>query len=247
MHLQYVPLLQVQRDLYRLPRGMDRFRAYLRTMLNDAGDELALPLTGMNPMAKEHVPDLLDRYIGLEADTAASNALANVPASLTAADYRVTLVITDDLKGGWTNRYAVEFTSRFQLRSMLRRGWIAGVLWTSEEPSARTACIEVLTAVFRAAWVEQHGEAVTLGERMAQEGYALRQAGVTVTLDGEELAYTREIIEPLRGATDMPTTVAVLFGDDAAKSLGLRPHGLSFQAGLQLALSEVTTPQIACC
>lgn len=32
MKLEFVPLLQVQRDLYRLPRGMERFRAYLQTM-----------------------------------------------------------------------------------------------------------------------------------------------------------------------------------------------------------------------
>lgn len=33
MNLEYVPLLQVQRDLYKLPRGFERFREYLRTML----------------------------------------------------------------------------------------------------------------------------------------------------------------------------------------------------------------------
>ena len=40
MHLEYVPLLKMQRDLYRLPRGMDRFHEYLRTMVNDQGDDL---------------------------------------------------------------------------------------------------------------------------------------------------------------------------------------------------------------
>ena len=34
MLLEYVPLLQVQRDLYAIPRGGERFRTYLRTMID---------------------------------------------------------------------------------------------------------------------------------------------------------------------------------------------------------------------
>jgi len=32
MKLEYVPLLQVQRDLYKMPRGFERFREYIKTM-----------------------------------------------------------------------------------------------------------------------------------------------------------------------------------------------------------------------
>ena len=42
MQLDYVPLLQIQRDLYGIPRGMERFRTYLRTMINDDGTDLEL-------------------------------------------------------------------------------------------------------------------------------------------------------------------------------------------------------------
>ena len=34
--LEYVPLLQIQRDLYRIERGPERFGAYLRTMIDPA-------------------------------------------------------------------------------------------------------------------------------------------------------------------------------------------------------------------
>lgn len=40
MTLTHLPLLQVQRDLYALPRGMERFREYIRT--DRAGFALAL-------------------------------------------------------------------------------------------------------------------------------------------------------------------------------------------------------------
>src|SRR4051812_29048824 len=54
--LTHVPLLAVQRELYDLPRGMDRFRKYLGVMTGGT-DDIVLPLGGMNPMGKHHVPD----------------------------------------------------------------------------------------------------------------------------------------------------------------------------------------------
>lgn len=44
MDLEFVPLLQIQRDLYRMPRDMEGFRAYLRTMKGTSSDDLELPL-----------------------------------------------------------------------------------------------------------------------------------------------------------------------------------------------------------
>jgi hypothetical protein len=43
MNLSFVPLLQVQRDLYAMPRGMERFREYIRTMVDEETGDLALP------------------------------------------------------------------------------------------------------------------------------------------------------------------------------------------------------------
>jgi hypothetical protein len=55
MKLTFVPLLQTQRELYDLPRNMERFNAYLATMKDPTTGDLKLPLVAMNPMGKEHV------------------------------------------------------------------------------------------------------------------------------------------------------------------------------------------------
>jgi hypothetical protein len=68
MELEFVPLLRIHRDLYRMPRGMERFRAYLKTMVDAETGDLALPLIAMNPMGKDHVPALLDTLLELQAD-----------------------------------------------------------------------------------------------------------------------------------------------------------------------------------
>ena len=75
MKLEYVPLLQVQRDLYEMPRGGKRFEAYIETLRDESG-EMALPLGGMNPMGKGHLPELLDDYLGLGGERLGEEATA---------------------------------------------------------------------------------------------------------------------------------------------------------------------------
>jgi hypothetical protein len=43
MKLEHVPLLKIQRELYGIPRGFERFRAYLKTMIDAETRDLALP------------------------------------------------------------------------------------------------------------------------------------------------------------------------------------------------------------
>src|ERR1700741_4281452 len=99
MKLEFVPLLSVQRELYRTPRGFERFREYLRTMIDPETNDLQLPLSGMNPMGKDHVPELLDRLIALDAEKAAADAAARAESQLLdrPGRFRVCLVLSDDL------------------------------------------------------------------------------------------------------------------------------------------------------
>jgi len=58
------------------------------------------------------------------------------------------------------------------------------------------------------------------------------------TLDPEDIAYTREVLIPCLDADDTRTCIECLFGDAAARTLGLTPRGLSPWAGLALALHD---------
>jgi hypothetical protein len=243
MRLDYVPLLRLQRDLHDIPRGMERFRAYLRMILNEDGTDVALPpLVLMNPMGKGHVAALLDGLLALDADRVAAGAAADASADLAGlpGDYPVALVVADDLMGGWTNRYACEFDLRFSRAPHARRFWgVMGVLWSSEAPSASSVREAVLTAAHRAGYVLRHGPAVTLRQRLAQEGHVLAAAGCAgPVLDPDDLEYTRAVIAPLLNAEDMRTAVECLFGDAAGRTLGFTPRGLSPWAGMALALHD---------
>jgi len=249
MNLAYVPLLAVQRELYAVPRGLERFRKYLGTMTNKGGTGLDLPpLVIMNPMAKDHVTALLDQLLALDADGVAAAAAAEASARLAdvPGDFKATLVVADDRMGGWTNRYACEYNLRVQcspapqrLPRWTKHFWVTGVLWSSEAASAPAAREAILTAVYRLAHVQRHGPARTLRDMLAQEGAILAAAGCTgPVLDEEDIAYTREVLIPHLDADDMRTVIECLFGDAAARTLGFTPRGLSPCAGVALALHD---------
>jgi hypothetical protein len=240
MEVSVLHLLAIQRDLYAMPRGMDRFRAYIATMTGGT-DDLVLPLASMNPMGREHVAAMIDELLRMDAEavaeaaaTEASARLAQVPGQLA-----VGLVATDDAHGGWTNRYFTEMVLRFETAQLLRRGWAVVPLWTSEAWSPARVHEDVLAAVYRAAFQQEHGQPQTLGDMLAQEGWAARFAGATQPmLEPGDLDYTRKVLEPYRHASDYPTVFACLYGDEAARSVGYPPRGLSARAGFALARAE---------
>lgn len=241
MTLEFVPLLRVQRDLYELPRSMERFRAYIATMVDPDTGDLALPLVAMNPMGKDHVPALLDDYLRLDADLSAAQSVSSAEGRLSdlPGAFKVSLVMADDAKGGWTNRYCTEFSQRFESTTLMKRGWLVGLLWTSEAASADVARSEALVAVYRAAHLVRQRAARTLDEMLTQEGFAMAMAGCTMpALDSDDLEYTREVVAAHRDAQDRATVMACLFGDPAAHALGYPAQGLTERAGLALALHD---------
>ncbi len=239
MELEFVPLLGIQRELYRLPRGRERFEAYLRTMVDPRTGDLELPLVDMNPMGKEHLPLLVDRLLELDAEAvgAAAMAAAQPATADVAGSFRVGLVVADDARGGWTDRCSNELGHRFEGGALYKRGWIVGLLWTSERPSQTAVRHEVSTCIHRLAYIRRRGPATTIAAMLEQEGEAMAAAGCDEpSLDPDDLAYTREVIEPYLAASDRATVVACLYGDEAARKLGYPPLGFSARAGLAVAL-----------
>lgn len=242
MKLSFLPLLHVQRDLYAMPRGMERFREYIKVMTDPDTGDLALPLVAMNPMGKEHVPALIDQYLALGAEKVAQEAVAEAAARITTAsskEFRVALVVSDDLTGGWTNRWASEYAYRIEGAAIMKRGFITALLWTSEPASIEAVRATVLTSIYRVEFLQTHPAPRTLRGMLEQEGYAMARAGCsTPALDADDLEYTRGVIAPHLDAQDRATVMACLFGDTAANALGYLPQGLSDGAGFALALSE---------
>jgi hypothetical protein len=257
--IDYTPLLQIQREIQGMPKGRDRFQHYLRTIWNCYGADFELiPLMLANPMGKDHVTSLLDDLLAMGADQVAADAAIEASARLPdgPGEWKATVVVVDDLKGGWTNRYDYEFNLRFGARhyrtgdapaaqvaipppKWLKFLWLTGVLWSSEPPCARAVRAAMLTAVYRIAFVHEHGPARTLRDMLAQEGRVMMMAGAEgPRLADDDIAYTREVLVPYLDATDKRTCIECLFGDSAGRTLGFTPRGLSPWAGLAMALHD---------
>lgn len=251
MRVEYMPLLHVQREIYEVPRGWDRFRQYLEIMQPGTDDQLT-PLFVMNPMAREHVSARLDELLAIDADSIASSAVAISVQRLADVEsqYKAGLVLCDDLQGGWTNRYLSEAQVRFgytltpQQRSRANaaadRGWIIGMLWVSDEPERERVEQTACAAIYRAAYIRQHGLPTTLRHMLVQEGLTLAFAGAhPVVLDHDELKYSREVIRPHLDTADFPVAFACLYGDTAANTVGYPSLGLSANAGYAVGYHSV--------
>jgi hypothetical protein len=230
--LSVIPMLGVQRGLYDMPPGWARFRRYLETMTGGTQD-IVLPLGVMNPMGKAHVAAALDGLIALDAEGVAATAAAEAERRLCdlEGDLRVGLVVADDAQGGWTDRYLTETTHRFQDSGEVKRGWTTVLCWTSEEWSADKVRQETLATIYRSLHITRHGVPKTLGQMMTQEGLTAVFAGVQEpVLDIDEMAHARVVMRPHLDSTHFPTAFACLYGDEAARSVGYPPLGLSARA-----------------
>ena len=201
--LAYMPLLRAQRELLDVPRGPDRFAAYLDAILGGTED-IVRPLAVFNPMARPHVAGLLDSLLAKGAEEAARNATAEADARLgearlgeAAGDLRVGLVVADDAPGGWTNRSTTDAEHRFGNSGEDRRGFATVLLWASETQTRLTAREAVLASIYRTRYRQRHGRPGTLGQMLTREGLAAVFAGETSpALAGDDLDRARTVIAP---------------------------------------------------
>lgn len=234
-----VPLLQKQREMYRVPRGPQRFDAYLNLMADGHPERLpTLPLQTLNPMAREHVAERLDQLILLGADGWLQDFAHELNLLLDQnQNLKMCWVLADDVKGGWTNRYLTDASLRFGVPRYLPE-WVPLVLWASEEPDQESLRKVAFSGVCRHIHKLEKGAPQTLQDHLDLEGFALSHAGHHTELSEEELDYTRAVLEPHLQSTHFPTLFTCLYGDEAAKTVGYPPLGLDPSAGFELALQQ---------
>lgn len=120
--------------------------------------------------------------------------------------FRLLLVVVDEPRNGWTQRWLTDAEWRFQGKCdrLPQRApavgfdrWVTVQLWTDVPPHLGTVRRELRASVWRAAWQARHGLPVTLRQMLAQESGAARFAGEGQHLGANELASTREVLTPL--------------------------------------------------
>ncbi len=152
MKFQVIPVIDAMLELYQKPLTPARFQDYLKLLQGETKGDLALPLGGFNPMAKEHAREKLQelKALGAEAIAAEVSNDLNKRLSLQQADKVIGIAVTlsDDLKGGWTNRYTSDYDSKFKINALLSRNFCTPVFWTGIHSTKRSRKLKLTCSVW---------------------------------------------------------------------------------------------------
>jgi hypothetical protein len=215
--------LEKVRELYLMPRTFERFAAYLNLVRVDTGTE-ALPLSKLNPMAKEHALAYVETLLAMQAEDQVFAAVSDAGERLDGDDtLNVLLVLMDDAKGGWTNRFFAEFAHRYENKYEVAHGWATVVVWTAEEPTHELLRVRAFESVYRTIDERRNGPVRTLRDILDREIRTQRFAGIVSPY--EDPAY-RARVEPYLDSHAAPVVMTALYGDAAGATLGYPPLGI---------------------
>jgi hypothetical protein len=215
--------LEKVRELYRMPRTFERFQSYLNLVRVDTGTE-AVPLSKLNPMAKEHALVYVEQLLAMDAEDVVFAAAQDAAARLDIDEpLKVLLVLMDDAKGGWTNRAFAEFAHRYENKYEVAHGWATVAIWTAETPSEELLRQRAFESVYRTIDERRHGAVRTLRDILDREIRTQRFAGTPCPYDSDEY---RSKVEPYLDSHAAPIVMAALYGDTTAATLGYPPLGI---------------------
>lgn len=221
------PCLEKVRALYQMPRTFERFAAYLNLVRVDTGTE-ALPLSKLNPMAKEHALAYVETLLAMNAEDQVFAAASEGASRLDGDDtLNVLLVLMDDAKGGWTNRAFSEFAHRYENKYEVKHSWATVVIWTAEEPTTDLLGRRAFESIYRTIDERRDGPVRTLREILDRETRTQRFAGV---ISPYEAPAYRAKVERYLDSHAAPVVMAALYGDAVAESLGYPPLGIEAPA-----------------
>ena len=119
MTFELLPIIDKMLELYQKSRNFDRFQDYLNLLQGETKGDLAIPISGFNPMAKEHVLDKLMELKDLCAEQIIAETILELNKTIikegSSDIFKISLTLADDLKGAWTNRFTTDYDSKFKL------------------------------------------------------------------------------------------------------------------------------------
>ncbi len=241
MKAKVLPVLERIRDFYSQPRDFQRFEDYLRMLQGGHPGDLSLPISGFNPMAKDHILPKIQELLDIDAEgIMAECLLAAEPALKEAGDPALILVLNlvDDLLGGWTNRFSTEFQMTFEIQALVKRLFCTPACWSSESYAPDLIRQRTLQALHRTLYRLRHpGKLNTLSDHIAQETYVAHHLGLPCPLSKSDQAALRAYATTHAQSHDTTRIFNFFFGDTASRHLAYPTYGIEIdRAGFLLAM-----------
>lgn len=230
MKFELLPTIEIMIDLYERPRTIERFQAYLKVLQGNEKGNLAIPISGFNPMAKEHLLDKLRELQRLGAENIIKETLdsLNIKHISVKSDinFKVALNLSDDLKGGWTNRFTSDYDSKFKMNGVFSRNFCTPIFWSSESFTKELIRRRTLEYVFRTVYWLTHPKPKTLKAHLEQEVFVARETNHENVLSKSDFQALEVFYNNNENTDSYHIIFNFLYGDEASSSLGFPTFGI---------------------
>ncbi len=234
MKFKLRPILSDIKIFYQQPVSKDRFRSYLHLLIGDTDQDMALPIAGFNPMAKEHILKKIEELEHLDVESIMEETIRQVNAKMVdmSEEINVVLNIADDQQGAWTNFYTTDFDSKFKLHAFVSRHFCVPHFWTGEQYIKDKIEERTKTYLYRTIYRVGVPRVKTLKEHVAQELFVAKNIGfMNAGLDTLKYEAVEQFYQAHQSSEDYNLIFNFFYGDEASASLGFKQFGIGDNNG----------------
>lgn len=239
MKFQIRPILSEIKDLYSKPISTERFKEYISKLQGDTKGDLALPISGFNPMAKNHILTKIDELERIGAEEIMKETIEEFNLTLNKSIgqvYLVALNIADDLKGGWTNYYSTDFDSKFKLSAFVNRKFCVPYFWTSESYSSEIVKKRTIEYLNRTLFRQNNPQPKTLEDHIEQEVFVAKTDHENYKNYNEEsVSSVEKYYLEHKNTEEYDRIFNFFYGDEGSENLGYKKYGITALKGYDYA------------
>jgi hypothetical protein len=221
MTFELLPVLDLMMDFYQKPIGNNRFQEYLKILRGNTKDDLVMPISGFNPMAKDHVFDKLVALKTLDVERVMRDVLDRLNEKIKGKNernFKVVFNVCDDLLGGWTNRYTTDFDSKFKINALINRQFCTPIFWSSEPYNVDLIKQRTIEYALRTIYWLEKSEPLSLREHVEQEQFVIQNS--TEFKQIPQLEKYKEFYLEHSDSDNYLLIFNFFYGDEASQLLG---------------------------
>lgn len=227
MPFAVIPVVDQMQSLYKIPKGQERFEQYLLMLQGEEKSDMILPISGFNPMGDDLVVDKLGELQKLGVESKAQSATAWVNDLYPDFDMEMGIAInlTDDVGGSWSHLGTVDYTSKFDMEDLFKRGFSVAHFWTSEEYNDQIIDQRITEQLLRTLYWKDHGKPSTLADHVQQEHFV--QMHFKSPKAQGDAASAIAFLKAHAASSDFNVIFNFFYGDEASKTLSYQTYGMS--------------------
>lgn len=230
MQFKLTPILDVMIELYKEPDLSKRFNKYLSLMQGGDADDMRIPISGYNPMAKQHVLDYLLKLKESNIEETIVSTIDTINKTLKSKDknnYTVVLNVCDHIGGAWTQRFSTDYENKFKSDGLVKRKFCPLYFWVNEQISNLIIKDRMSSSIYRTIYQTKHSVPITLDQHIKQETFASSKGefNSTQTIVFGDTTLT-EFYNQHKLTQDHSLIFNFLYGDQASGVMGYKPYGI---------------------